>query len=85
MESATPSHPRGAPAPAPLFSPLWRRIFGCFFGESANRFNRTAGGKSEVGGIVDNKYFRLNLERSLERCSVTASPKGGRGPQLTKP
>ena len=28
-----------------------RGIFGCFFGESANRLSRTAGGKSEVGGL----------------------------------
>ena len=55
-------------------------IFGCFFGESANRFNRSAGGKSEVGGIIDNKDIRLILERSLERSPSRLPPKEGRGP-----
>src|ERR1022692_5095941 len=41
--------------------------------------NRSACGKSEVGGIVDNKDFRLILERSLERSPPRLSPKEGRG------
>src|ERR1039457_7230419 len=56
----------------------WRGILSCFFGESANRFNRSAGGKkSEVGGIVDNKDFRLILERSLERSPSRLPPRRG--------
>jgi hypothetical protein len=66
------------PSPAPRTG---GGIFGCFFGKTASRFNRAAGGKSEVGGNVDNKDFRLILERSLERSPVPAfPPKEERGP-----
>ena len=39
--------------------------------------NRSACGKSEVGGIVDNKDFRLILERSLERSPPRLPPRRG--------
>src|ERR1035438_661612 len=41
--------------------------------------NRSACGKSEVGGIVDNKDFRVILERSLERSPPRLPPQGGEG------
>jgi hypothetical protein len=66
----------GSSTSHPLLHELARNLR-LFFGESANRFNRTAGGKSEVGGIVDNKYFRLIRERSLERSPSRLPPKGG--------
>jgi hypothetical protein len=48
-------------------------------GEPLAVANRSACGKSEVGGIVDNKDFRLILERSLERSPPRLPPKEGRG------
>jgi hypothetical protein len=56
----------GSSTSHPLLHELARNLR-LFFGESANRFNRTAGGKSEVGGI----------ERSLERSPSRLPPKGG--------
>ena len=65
--------PRGTEKEAAVFT---ADELGGFFDESAYRFNRSAGGKAEVGGIIDNKDFRLILKRPLGRSPSGLPPKG---------
>src|SRR5260370_5532739 len=80
MESATPLAPRGAPAPAPRFSPVWRRNLRLFLRRVGQPLQPLRRRQARSRGIVDNKDFRLILERSLERSPSRLPPKEGRGP-----